>query len=98
MRVRFPPSAPILKVNMKYSESVVRKAVETVLPYSPQWPTSINLPTLLDMAAIEIFLYEDEYTGGTTVLAQAKKIIQIAMKELKEIGWMTFGLEDDFWT
>ena len=80
---------------MRYSEICLQKALITVFPDSGKWPLSINIPTRLDMAAIEIFLYPEKFNTMDGSFSQL--VIKKALTELRIDGWITYGKTDDFW-
>jgi len=87
---------------MKYSEQLVWKAI---YEFNPNYKkcreanVSLNLPTCLKDTAVQVFLE----IGNNAISslghnrAYAAHIVQDALKELQEIGWMTFGDVEEYW-
>jgi hypothetical protein len=79
---------------MKYSMICLDKALELILPTCSTWPKTISRPTLLGMAAKEVFMWPQKFTGAECDFAIA--LIRGALIELTTLGQMNFGDTDDF--
>lgn len=76
---------------MKYSEKLVWEAVYTFLPsikIARNAGTRFNLPHLISAAAVQAFVSDDDAYSEKYLYAE---ILRQAIKEMDNIGWMTFG-------
>lgn len=88
---------------MKYSQQLVWKAVYEICPAFEVVNadrTIINLPTALKSVAVDLFIRCGVYGSKenfTTNQAYATMIIQDALRELQNEGFMTFGDVNEYW-
>jgi hypothetical protein len=85
---------------MKYSQSLVWKACDDILPSIAKARKTIhfNLPKILEMAAVECFLMQDDVDFRLSKdLTWAAYIVRVALKELNTQGKMTFGDVEEYW-
>ena len=77
---------------MKYSLECLDRAIVILLPESPKWHKSINRPTLIDIAAKQVFMYPEKFEDIDSAFAII--VIRAAMLDLSTLGWFTFGDAD----
>lgn len=79
---------------MKYSLKCLDTAIGVIFPTADQWPDSVSRSTRLDMAAKHCFVYPEKYIGQPESFAVF--IVRTALKELAELGQITYGKTDEF--
>lgn len=79
---------------MKFQFEYVRSKV---LKYVPHFDyANMSMPEALKTAAVDIFMRENAYPK-IHVPEYDKYVIHTALKELNEIGYLTYGTIDEDW-
>lgn len=85
---------------MKYSQKYVWKCVGKILPGLLQAKNNgvhMNLPSSLKSAACECWIRAEETEFKLNFDVQcAAYVVRVALKELEQDGWMTFGEVESF--
>jgi hypothetical protein len=86
---------------MKYSQELVWQAVGVIVPSlleARELGVSINLPTALNLAAVDCFLISEttEFKISFRKTAAAL-VIRTALQELHTNGQLEFGTQDKLW-
>ena len=87
---------------MKYSQSLVWKAIGEFLPkytVARENGVHMNLPQSLKDAAVEAFLWQFNQRSRVQQLDRlyATLVIKTALEELHSQGWMEFGDVEEYW-
>lgn len=70
---------------MLFTQENLNVAISSVLPGSENW--DVNIVTLLQMAAVELFVFQHSYDH---VSSDHIELIRIALRDLKLKGQMNF--------
>ena len=80
---------------MKYSKKCLETTFAIIFSEYEKWPKTIDISTLLNLSAIEIFVRQERKKDMD--VAYADHVIRTAILELEKNGELTYGTVDEFW-